>query len=120
MARFQKHSLDFTDTNNVTYTFFFLAPPDHYEGIEAETGVLALEDDSPLADMPIVKTGELSISPVAYRKTLRVELTNGRPKYVEILISADKVATAQSELIGKTYKGGKIARVFDSRKKVNY
>lgn len=121
MARFAKYQLDFTDPSGVVYNFFFLAPPDHYEDIENATGVSALAADSPLLDMPITKTEELSISPVAYRKTLRVtDTATGRSKYVDILIAAEKVLTAQTDLFGATYKGGKITRVFESRKQTTY
>ena len=128
MARFAKYQINYdvlTSEDNTsaiaTYSFFFLAPPDHYEGIETETGVTKLADDSTLADMPITKTSELSISPVATRKTLRVTNENtNRTKYVDILISASEAAEATNTLIGKRYKDGVIKRVLDSRKQTKY
>ena len=121
MARFAKYQLDYGVEGAATYTFFFLAPPDHYTGIETETGISKVTEESGLLDMPVTKTGELSISPVASRKTLRVNNeASGTNKYVDILINAAKANTAQNTLVGKNYKGGLIKRVLDSRKQTKY
>lgn len=119
MARFQKHELSFTDTDGAAYSFFFLAPPDHYTGIETATGVEPIPDGDKRLDMPITKVEELMISPVAYKKVLRVfNSTTNKSKYVDILVEANKVLSVQTDLVGKTYKGGTIQRVLDSRKQV--
>ena len=117
--RFAKHSLTYAEGAN-NYTFFFFAPPDHYTGIEALTGVTKLIDTSVLSDMPITKTGELCLSPVAVRKTLRVTTTTGKTKYVDIVISSAKAAGIDKELQNKPYKGGTIKRVLDPRKQTKY
>lgn len=117
-SRFAKYALDYVEGAE-TYTFFFLAPPNQYDGIEVETGVMKIADDSALADMPVTKTGELTLSPVAIRKTLRVTI-NGRNKYVDIVINSIKAATVSGDLQDKTYKGGTIKRVLDPRKKTRY
>ena len=114
-----KHVIDYTDGTN-TYSFFFLAPPDHYEGIEVETGVTKLPENSELQDMPVTNTDELALSPVASRKSLRSRQSNGKNKYHSILVSTTKLSTVDSDLTGKLYKGGTITRVMDSRKATNF
>ena len=117
-AKFAKHLLNYTDGPD-TYSFFFLAPPNHYTGIEAACGVSKLPDESDLLDMPVTKTEELTISPIATRKTLRVKEAN-KLKYVDIVVASTAAITVTKELVGKAYKGGTIERVLDSRKRTRY
>lgn len=119
MAITAKHKLTY-GTDAAAVAFYLLAPPNHYTGIEAETGVVKLEDGSDELDMPICKTGELTLSPIAARKTLRVAQSSGKNKYVDIVVSASKVAGLDSALQGKAYKGGTITRVLDPRKATRY
>ena len=109
-----KRVLDYTDPTGA-YQFFFLAPDNHYTGIEVETGVSKLAEDSNQLDMPITNTDELALSPVASRKSLKVKVGT-KNKYVPILLSGNKVGTADTDLTGKPYKQGTITRVMDSRK----
>ena len=118
-AILSKYQIIWTNEANVAYSFFFLAPPDHYEAIQNETGITKLADDDPLLDMPVTKTGELAISPVASRKTLRY-VVNGKKKYADILVSASKANTVQNELVEKAFKGGTIERVLDPRKATKF
>jgi hypothetical protein len=69
--------------------------------------------------MPVTKTGELTISPVATRKTLRVR-DGIRVKYVDIVVASPQAISVTETLVGKSYKGGTIERVLDSRKKSSY
>ena len=119
MSILEKHVIDYVEGAD-TYSFFFLAPPEHYAGIETETGVQKLAADSELQDMPVTNTDELALSPVASRQNLRVKQSSGKNKYHSILIASALLGTAQTTLTGKTYKGGTITRVMDSRKKSNF
>lgn len=119
-AILKKHLLTF-GTDAAGYQFFFLAPDGHYPTEVANAcGVSQLEDDSDLQDMPITKTAELTLSPIAARKTLRVEATNGKIKYVDIVVAADKVNGLDTALQNKDHKQGKILRVLDPRKATRY
>lgn len=112
--KFQKYGLDYSDGTN-TFTFFFLAPPDQYDGIDVECGVTKIEEENDLADMPNTKVEEILLSPVGTRKRLKVGITNGKTKYVNIVISSNKIVGLDDTLKGKNYKGGTIERVLDPR-----
>lgn len=119
-AILSKYQITWVDpSDNVSYVFFFLAPSNHYDGIQAETGVTKLPDNSKLKDMPVTKAGELSLSPVASRKSIRY-VANGKKKYADILIASGKANDAQDLLFGKDYKNGKIERVLDPRKATKF
>lgn len=116
----KKYRLD-TVAGADNLTFFFRAPDEHYQGaIAAACGVTQLADNDPLADMPLTKTEELTGSPVAVRKTLRLNAGNGVKKYSSIVVAADKAPTIDQDLVGVRHKLGVIERVLDPRKATRY
>lgn len=111
VAKFKKHRVTYT-IGTTPYNFYFLAPPDHYTGIEADAGITPVDSAANDAAMPICKLEDLLQSPVMVRRTVRY-LVGTKTKYAKVAIAASKSGTFDGEAVEKSYKGGKIKAVVE-------
>lgn len=91
------------------YTFFFLAPANHYDNIDTLAGVSKVTNDK-LSTMPVTKVEELLKSPVATRRVVVYE-KNSRKHYADVIVATSKAAAFETGIEGQNYKGGSITGV---------
>lgn len=114
MPKFVKHVVTATlGTETTAREFFFLAPPGSYQGIDIETGVSEVGAEDVGRFAPTCKVEEILQSSAAVRRKLRVRATNGKAKYKDVVVSADKAATFDSAVIDNVTNLGKVEAVVE-------